>query len=199
MSLYLFKREVDGPMPSDWLELEQSYQELEVLFDRLQMIYRPLSLTVVRSPVGRLIDEHLPSWRSWFSPRKRILELARPANDLPADFDPMQLGLGLDAFVAWRADSGPAGWKSLLSWRIADGFIELRWEESRPVNGTLGHDRDSGQPWGCRPNGRIESLAYPLLKRIIVAHGGSVETSDESKFVVSLRWPRFRCSEQNHQ
>ena len=89
MSLYLFKREVDGPMPGDWLELERAYQELEVLFDRLQMIYRPLSLTLVRSPLGRLFDERLPSWRSWFKLRGRTLDLGPPEVDLPGDFDPM--------------------------------------------------------------------------------------------------------------
>ena len=52
MSLYLFKREADGPMPECWIELERIYEELEVSFDRLQVIYRPLPVTMVRSPLG---------------------------------------------------------------------------------------------------------------------------------------------------
>ena len=69
MSLYLFKREAGGPMPGSWLELERIVSSSSsVLFDRLQVIYRPLTLTLVRSPLGRLVDERLPSWRSWFQP-----------------------------------------------------------------------------------------------------------------------------------
>ncbi len=37
----------------------------------------------------------------------------------------MYLGLGLDAFVAWRAEAGHADWQARLSWRIADGFFEV--------------------------------------------------------------------------
>ena len=116
-------------MPGSLGELERSYHQLEVFFDRLQMIYRPLSLTLVRSPLGRFFDERLPSWRSWFSARGRTLELARPADDLPGDFDPMFLGLGLDAIVAWRAEASSVNASAVLSWRIADGSFELRWEE----------------------------------------------------------------------
>jgi signal transduction histidine kinase len=121
MSLYLFKRERAGPIPGCLGELERSYQQLEVLFDRLQVIYRPLTLTLVRSPLGRFFDERLPFWRSSFSLRGLTLDLDRPADDLPGDFDPMYLGLGLDAFVAWRAEAGQPNGKPVLSWRIVDG------------------------------------------------------------------------------
>jgi hypothetical protein len=195
MSLYLCKREVDGPIPRDWLELERAYQELEVLFDRLQMLYRPLSLISVRSPVGRLIDERLPSWRSLFSLRGRTLELAPPADDPAGDFDPMQLGLGLDAFVAWRADSGPADGKTVVSWKIANGFFEVCWDESRCTNGSRVNEHENGQAEGSGSNGRIESLACPLLKRIVAAHGGFVETTNDPTFAVKLWWPQFQFSE----
>ena len=66
MSLYLFKRELGASMPGTLGELERSYYQLEVFFDRLQMVYRPLSLTLVRSPLGRFFNEQLPSWRSRF-------------------------------------------------------------------------------------------------------------------------------------
>ena len=155
MSLYLFKREVGGPMPGSLGELERSYQQLEVLFDRLQVIYRPLSLTLVRSPLGRFFDERLPSWRSCFSRRGRTLDLARPADDLPGDFDPMYLGLGLDAFVAWRAESGRGQRERRFElenrrrlFRVAVGGTATREWLSRPMIARTGNRTASG------PDGR---------------------------------------------
>src|ERR1700691_4848665 len=55
MSLYLAKPQWIGPTPPCWAELEQRYQEIERLFDRLQVIYRPLSVNMVRSPLGQLV------------------------------------------------------------------------------------------------------------------------------------------------
>ncbi len=84
----LAQRHQDEPLPLQarsrwtdarcWIELERTYQELERLFDRLQVIYRPLSLTLVRSPLGRLVNERLPSWRSWFNLRGRTLDVDPP-------------------------------------------------------------------------------------------------------------------------
>jgi hypothetical protein len=195
MSLYLFKREVGGPVSGSVEELERSYQQLELLFDRLQVIYRPLTLTLVRSPLGRLFDERLPFWRFSFSQRGRAFDLARPLDDLPGDFDPMYLGLGLNAFVAWRAEAGQPLGCPILSWRVVDGSFEVRWEERRPAIGSLAHHRDNGPSHDFRPEERIDSLAHPLLKRIVAAHGGSVETNCNPAFVATVRWPRFQVSQ----
>ena len=135
MSLYLFKRELGGPMPGSLGELERSYHQLEVFFDWLQMVYRPLSLTVVRSPLGRFFDERLPSWRSRFSARGRSLDLAPPADDLPGDFDPMFLGLGLDAIITWRAETSDANVRAVLSWRIGQRHFRA------PMGGTARRQR----------------------------------------------------------
>ena len=132
MGLYLFKREGEGPMHRCWIELAQIYEEIERMFDRLQVIYRPLSVTMVRSPLGLLVTERLPSWRSSFSRKGRTLDIDRPNQDDSGDFDPMYLGLGLDAFIAWRAEAGHPKWQSCLSWRIADGCFEVSWDEVRP-------------------------------------------------------------------
>jgi hypothetical protein len=198
MSLYLFKHEVDGPMPGCWFELERTYQELERLFDRLQVISRPLSLTLVRSPLGQLVNERLPLWRSWFSLRGRTFEVDTPGDDLPGDFDPMYLGLGLDAFVAWRAEAGHARWQAHLSWEIADGFFEVTWEEVRPTNTVLRHDREVGQAEASRPrpDGRVDALAYPLLARIVSAHGGDLQAAGDPALVMRLRWPRYQVCGQ---
>jgi hypothetical protein len=195
MSLYLFKRDVGGPMPRCLGELERSYQQLEVLFERLQLIYRPLTLTLVRSPLGRFFDERLPSWRNCFNLRGRMLDLARPADDLPGDFDPMYLALGLDAFVAWRAESGQPDGNPILSWRIVDSSFEFRWYERRLAKGSRTPERDNGQSPGFGPDERIDSLAHRLLNRIVAAHGGSVQTNCDPAFVTTVRWPRFQVRE----
>ena len=78
MSLYLFKREVGGPMPGELGELERSYQQLEVLFDRLQMIYRPLSLDAGSFPAGPAFRRALAVLALVVQPRGRTLDSARP-------------------------------------------------------------------------------------------------------------------------
>ena len=192
MSLYLFKHESGAKRPGSLVELERAYQQLEAIFDRLQMIYRPLTLTLVRAPVGRFFDERLPSWRSWLGRRGRMLDLAPPTEDLPGDFDPMFLAIGFDAFVTWRAEFGQVHTKSVLTWRIADGFFEFTWEERRPANGFLTHDCDREMAQRSGPYGRGESLAHVLLKRIVRAHGGHLETTCDPTFIMTLRWPRLQ-------
>lgn len=191
MSLYLFKREAGGPMPQCWLELERTYQELERLFDRLQVIYRPLTLTLVRSPFGQLVSERLPTWRSWFQLRGRALDVVPPREDDPSEFDPMYLGLALDAFVAWRAEAGYANFQTSLSWKIEGDFLEVRCEEARPAAFCQAAQRQCVSAHGSRPLGQIDSLALPLLARIVSAHKGYLETSSEPDFTMRLRFPRF--------
>ena len=152
MSIYLFKREAGGPMPQRWLELERTYQELERLFDRLQVIYRPLSLTLVRSPFGQLVSERLPTWRSWFDLRGRALDVAPPGDDGPSDFDPMYLGLALDAFVAWRAEAGYANFQTSLSWKIEDDTARSHVRGS-PAGGSL-----PGRRNGSARRSRLETI-----------------------------------------
>lgn len=192
MSLYLFKRELGGPMPGSLGELERSYHQLEVFFDWLQLIYRPISLTPVRSPLGRFFDERLPSWRARFNAPGRSLDLARPASDLPGDFDPMFLGLGLDALVTWRAEASAVNVNAILRWRITDDCFELRWEERGPANGIGGSGSEHEKVHRCRPDLQMDSLAHVLLKRIVSAHGGSLDMDYDPGFLMTLRWPRFQ-------
>jgi hypothetical protein len=198
MSLYLFKREAGGPMPQRWLELERTYQELERLFDRLQVIYRPLTLTLVRSPFGQLVSERLPTWRSWFHLRGRALDVVRPGEDGPSDFDPMYLGLALDAFIAWRAEAGHANFQTSLSWKIEGESLEFKCEEARPAGLCQAAERHRATAHCSRPQGQMDSLALPLLARIVSAHGGSLETSSEPDYTMRIRLPRFQSSDKSN-
>jgi hypothetical protein len=196
MSLYLFKREGVGSVPAGLSELERTYQNLELLFDRLQVIYRPFTLTLVRAPLGQLVSERLPSWRSWLNVKGRTLEVSAPAIDLAGDFDPMYMALGLDAFVAWRADAAHTDRPARLSCGIADGFFEVRWEEGPSTQCFPPEDRKFRHQKGSRPDGQVDSLALPLLARIVAAHGGYMETGSDPALVMSLRWPRFQTPQQ---
>lgn len=192
MSLYLFKRGVGEPLPRKLSELERAYHQLEVFFDWLQLVYRPLSLTQVRSPLGRLFDERAFSWRSRFCTQSRTLELVPPPDDQAGDFDPMLLGVGLEAIVEWRAEASAPNTKAILSWAIRDGLFELCWRESRAMNGSGIGAHDDGMtqmPWPPFP---VESLAHLLLKRIVCAHGGGMETLYGPTFAMTLHWPHLQ-------
>ena len=167
MSLYLFKRELGGPAPGNLGELERSYHRLEVFFDWLQMIYRPPAMTLVRSPLGRLFDERVASWRLRFCTHGRTLVLVPPPDDLPGDFDPMFLGLGLEAIIEWRAEVCEPNAKVALSWRIKDGLFELRWEERRVSNGARSAVCNDAAAQPSRPGFSVDSLAHVLLRRIV--------------------------------
>jgi hypothetical protein len=192
MSLYLFKRELGELSLPNLGELERAYHRLEVFFDWLQMIYRPLTVTLVRSPLGRLFDERIATWRSRFCTHGRTLELDPPLDDLAGEFDPMLLGLGLEAIIEWRAEACAANSKGILSWRIHGGLFEVRWQERRALNGSYNADRDHNVPQNMRPVPPVNSLAYLLLERIASAHGGMMETHYAPSFVMTLRWPQAR-------
>ena len=57
MSLYFVHRQADGQLPRRLTEVEQTYSSIERLFDQIQQIYRPVSLTPISanfsSPRGR--------------------------------------------------------------------------------------------------------------------------------------------------
>jgi len=191
MGLYLFERESTLPMGPRWNELALMYEDIERLFDRLQMIYRTCSLTCVRSPLGQLISERLPSWRSWFGARGRSIELDLPVHDDPGDFDPMYLGTGLDAFAAWRATAGDRDRESRLSWRIEAGCFEVSWDEAAHSSGH--YSGDAKQDPSPRPEAleSTDSVALIFLARVVSAHGGHLETTSAPAFGAKLRWPQI--------
>ncbi len=198
LSLYLLKRGAAGPTPASLDALERLYREIERSFDRLRVIYRPLSVTVIRHPLGQLMAERLPSWHGWFEARERVLVVEAPDHDLAGDFDPIQLGLGLDAFVAWRAEAGSAKSQPTLSWSVDDHTFCVNWEEGRD------HGRAQN---GSHKNGnhdqaaaiRDDSLALSVLARVVAAHGGRLERSGEQMLSVQISWPRFQdCASNDH-
>jgi hypothetical protein len=192
MGLYLSQLEVEGPMPRCWTELARSYGEIEQLFDRLQVIYQPFSISLVRSSLGLLVAEHLPAWRSSLSATGRTLDAIPTGHDASGDLDPMYLGMGLDAFVAWRAEAGVPECSCRLSWRLAKGWFEVSWREARPKDEFRGRECHSSAARPPRSCLCANSLALALLARIVAAHGGSLQTTNDPVFSIKLGWPQFR-------
>jgi hypothetical protein len=191
MGLYLFKREAQGGAPECLAELARIYEEIERAFDRLQLIYRPLPVTMVRSSLGLLIIERLPAWRSCLSDHGRTLEIDRPNHDDTGDFDPTYLDLSLDTFIRCRAEAGQTGSHARLSWRVRDGCFEIAWHETCPPPCSGDHRHDFPASHGQRPSGCVHSLALPLLARVAAAHGGYLATTSGPSLSVTIRWPQF--------
>jgi len=193
MSLYLCRRGIEGPAPVAWAQLERTYQETERLFDRLQEIYRPMCTTMVRSSLGQLLAERLPVWRDWFTERGLTLEAVPPAEEGLGDYDPMHLGSGLDAFIAWRLEDGFSWGNVRLAWRVNQGFFEIEWNEvERQVPAGV---ESRGNPRSDRSGESRsgDSLALPLLVRIASAHGGRVIFRWDPAFHLTVLWPQFQA------
>ena len=106
LGLYLLKRDLHDPLHGRWKDLVRTYDEIEKLFVGLERIYQSRLLTLIRSPLGHLFAERLPLWRVRYPEWGHTIVLDPPDQELPGDFDPSHLGVGLDRFVAWRAESG---------------------------------------------------------------------------------------------
>jgi hypothetical protein len=192
LSLYLCRREARGAVPDCWAELEAIYQQIEVLFDHLQSIYRPMPLTMVWSPLDDLIGHHVPIWRSWYESRGRSLELDAPEAEVQAEFDPAQLGAGLDALASWRAQSDDGGRVTRIGWGARDGWVEVGWEEVGPPDRREPLERAEAREVMRRnsSSGRLDPLALPLLARIVAAHGGGLNFRRGPGFRMTLGWPQ---------
>jgi signal transduction histidine kinase len=197
MSLYLVRREQQGDLPAEWRNLEEACLEAERFFDHLQSIYRPMRLTLVRAPLGQFIAEQETRWRTRLQGCGRALRVDPPGQDPPGDFDPIHLGMGLDAFVTWRARVRGASRHPRLSWRTCAGSSEVCWEESGALRPHVPPDGASGCDHEHPESARIDSLALPLLARIVTAHGGHTESERERGrgFCLRLRWPQFRSQD----
>jgi hypothetical protein len=194
LGLYVLRKELEGQSPSRWTELGRTCDEIEKLFDGLQRIYQPTSLTVVRAPLRQLFAERLPVWRSHFVARGRTILVDSPEGDPPGDFDPTHLGLGLDAFVAWRAESSDSR-EPRLGWRVTGGQFEISWQESPfEVHNEQGRSKCSSP--GPGPSDCATSMALLLLARVAADHNGELEASNDPALKVTVRWPQFRDATQ---
>jgi hypothetical protein len=186
ISLYLARRHETAPeRPEElWAEVEERYRAVEEFYDRLQMLWRPLRQALVRIALSLLLEDRRNSWVAQFAMHDRVLHMSAIGEDDVGDYDPNSLGVALDAFVAWRAAAGDADRDARLSWWTRHGRFELEWEEPRKPARTRARAKSAAV--GNRP----ESLALPLLGRVIAAHGGAMELVEPWGGHLRLSWPQ---------
>jgi len=179
LSLFLARRGSPPAETARWGKLERDYLEVEHFFDRLQLVCRPMTVNPVRMPLSLLIDDRHEEWKSWLAASGQGLELLAPDAPAIGEYDPARMAQGLDAFVAWRGDSGRAGGSTLLRWWTDDGHFHLDWTEVSD---------DGRDPSNERPE-QPESLALPLLARVVTAHTGTLDIDVRDGLRLRLRWP----------
>ncbi|QEH33007.1 hypothetical protein OJF2_15010 [Aquisphaera giovannonii] len=188
MSLYFVRRSASGSLPPWWEELEASYGGMERLFDHLQTIYRPMPLSAIEAKVGSLIRDLGATWGDRFAASGRVLELAPPATEATGSFDPMRLSMGLEAFLRWRSADMPPGWRARLEWRTEKGRFQACWQEAggpEPPPGAPPEAADAGHAAPAPP----DTLALPLLTRVVAAHRGTLSWSRSPGLRVEFGWP----------
>jgi hypothetical protein len=188
MSLHFVRRGSDKPLSARWTEVEQTYATIEQLFDRLQSIYRPMKLTLVRARFASMVESRGEFWRQWLGAGGATLVVTPPEDDTACEFDPMHLSMALDTLVCWRGSVLSEGDAAHLNWRIDEELLEVTWRESRS-----GSDQDAARKprahFGASGSSTIHSLAMPLLARVMSAHRGSMEWKKDQAFEIRLRLP----------
>ncbi len=190
LGLYLLRKGLQDTPRCRWNDLGRSYDEIERLFDRLDRIYQSASLALVRSPLGPLFVERLRLWRSLYPDWAETIRLDPPQTDVAGDFDPSHLGVGLDAFVMWRAGCGESR-EPCLKWGSTGVQFEICWQET-PDHAASESHRSSDSPLGCQPGDCTGALALLLLARVAADHGGELETRHDPYLSALIRWPQFR-------
>ncbi len=180
LSLYLAQRDHPQSVPNFWGELEPGYRSVELFFDRLQTICRPMNLTPLKAPLALLIDDRRESWQAVMMEHRRSLVLVPPPETTVGEFDPVRLGEGLDAFVSWRAKSGCPDTEARLSWKTEEGHFWLEWIEERS-------DEVFASPIGGE--GGPAALSLPLLARVVSAHQGTIDLNVADGLQLQIRWP----------
>jgi hypothetical protein len=183
LSLYLARRH-GPPIPCDvWSETERRYREIESLFDRLQLICRPMPLACVRLPLSLLLHDRRACWEQQLARRGMTLGMVAPPGSEASDYDPNYLGRALDSFVSWRAEAGAEGQSALLRWEVAEGKSRIEWIESQNL-------QVSCESRSCESDEPTDPLALPFLGRVISCHGGEMELVRPGGRHVRLAWPQ---------
>ena len=179
LSIYFGRKEAEETEMASWDRVEERYRTVERTVERLQWICNPIRPEPIEADLGRFIAEALREWSLSASTDSgpRIFSL-KPNGPLVCQFDPSLLLHGLSAVLAWRREILSEDSTIRLSWRERQGFVELDWVESGPVEKNAS---EVSAP---------ATLALPLLTRILSAHGGDITVAgEEASWTLRCRWP----------
>ncbi|WP_406696549.1 hypothetical protein V5E97_36755 [Singulisphaera sp. Ch08] len=179
LSLYLTKRDTTHEASPLWGELDQRYKEVELIFDRLQAVCRPMTLTPIKASLSLIMNDLGPAWISAMAERDRSLHLIPPGTSDVGDFDPIRLPDCLNTFVLWRAEVGEQGQPAQLGWGIHENQFVIEWDEPS----SLGIGDSAVDP------ARSDPLALPLLARVLSAHGGTMTLEYHDGLHLRATWP----------
>lgn len=179
LSLYLAKRDPSHATTAYWGELEERYRAVERLFDRLQAICRPMTLTPIKASLSLIMEERGPGWIEAMAARGRCLTLMPPTETDVGEFDPVRLPEGLGTFILWRAEVGETGQPAQLRWGTREDQFVIDWDEPTAL-GLAGPAEASDQ---------TDPLALPFLVRVIAAHGGTLTLDNHDGLHLGATWP----------
>ena len=192
MSLYLARRMSAKEVTASevWEGLDVAYGSAERLIDRFQHACKPAALTPVKLPLSAFFEDRRKAWSEILETRGRRLVLRPPeAPESAGLFDPMRLTQGLDDLVAWRAAVGESTHDLRVAWSAIGGEFQLVWDE--PVARSLAPRSASAMTARCWETQTLAAFALPLLTRIMMSHGGSLETDGftADQWRLTMRWP----------
>jgi hypothetical protein len=183
MILYLCRRSEEVERESGLASLESLYRDVERFIDRLHHFLRPSPLTLVRLPLGLLIEQQADAWSRKLASRGRRLIVSPPPAPEAAigQFDPGQLEKAFNDLVTWRASSGSSRTDLRVSWEARAGWFRVVWDERahrRKASAERAEERDG-----------LEHLTVPFLTRIVAVHGGSLKVTDRPRWCLRMSWP----------
>ena len=174
-----------GAVPDCWGDLESIYHA-----GRAPLRSSPDDLPAHDAhdgpvPAGRADrTDHVPKWRSWFEIEGPVHPSSiPPIAEVTGDFDPAQLGVGLDAMADWRAEAGDSTGHDpdrLGRARRLDRGPAGRRSRSRairPLRSTPGRMDSPACRRGTRRPSRRCPGRCPCSARIVAAHGGRLQYS----------------------
>jgi hypothetical protein len=175
LSLFLATKHSTDGLRRDWTTIEREYLELERIVDRVQTIFRPMTLTRVTIALDLFFEDRREEWTRLISAGGGELEWLRPRSRGLASIDVVRMGQALDALVHWRAGECSPDGVARLRWWVEAGTAHVSWEDSDSSPTSPASD---GPTW-----------TLPLIARVVEAHGGEFRLSDDKTWRLDLSWP----------